>query len=129
MSSTVRGIVLIGGVFLAFTGAWALAAPESFYERAANWPPYNEHFLHDIGAFQLGLAAVLAAAVLTRDGATVALSGVMIGSAFHAFSHFMDSGDGGRSSDPWVFAVFTLLFVAGLVLHLRSRPRSWGGAR
>lgn len=129
MTSSVRGIVVVGAVFLTITGAWALAAPESFFERAANWPPYNEHFLHDIGAFQLGLAATLAAALLTRDGGTVALSGVAIGSGFHTLSHFMDSGEGGRSTDPWVMAAFTLLFVAGLVLHLRSRPRSWGGAR
>lgn len=125
----VRGIIVIGAIFLAVGGAWAMFAPESFFERAANWPPYNEHFIHDIGAFQLGLAAVLGTTLIARGGVTVALAGVAVGSAFHAWSHFMDSGEGGRDSDPWVFGVLTLLFVAGLVLHLRSRPRFWGGGR
>lgn len=106
-----------------------MVAPESFFERVANWPPYNQHFVHDIGALQLGLAAVLGTALVARGGITVALAGASIGSAFHTWSHFMDRGEGGRDSDPWVFGVLTLMFVAGLVLHLRSRPRFWGSGR
>ena len=42
---------------------WALAAPKLFFESVATFEPYNQHFVEDLGAFQIGLGAVLAAAI------------------------------------------------------------------
>lgn len=38
---------------------WALVAPRSFFTSLATFEPYNPHLLHDIGAFQIGIGAVL----------------------------------------------------------------------
>ena len=37
------------------SGLWAFLAPQSFFNQLATFPPYNEHLLHDIGAFSIGL--------------------------------------------------------------------------
>jgi hypothetical protein len=52
----VRLVVLICAVSMLGIGLWALVAPMSF----AGWisfPPYNEHLIHDAGAFQIGIGA------------------------------------------------------------------------
>ena len=55
-------IVALSGVWMLAVGLWALLAPRSF----AAWidfPPYAEHLLHDVGAFQIGIAVSLLAAL------------------------------------------------------------------
>ena len=74
------------------TGVWAFFAPRSFYDTLATFPPYNLHFLHDIGAFSLGLGAVLVV-VLTMPGWSAlraGLTGVAIGATAHFVSHVVD---------------------------------------
>lgn len=44
----VTAAIAIGAVFHLGTGVWAFAAPRSFYEVIATFPPYNVHFLHDV---------------------------------------------------------------------------------
>ena len=119
ISTAPRALALVGALFFAVTGAWAFFAPESFFDTVATYPPYNEHLFHDLGAFQLGLAAVLLAALMSADAVFVALGGAAVGSSFHVIAHFLDTELGGRSSDPWLLAGFTLLLVAGAVLQKR----------
>jgi len=40
-------------------GLWA------FYSSIATYPPYSPHLVHDVGAFQIGLGACLALALLS----------------------------------------------------------------
>ena len=54
-----RAIALTTGAFYLVVGGWAFARPESFFSSAATFPPYNQHLLHDAGAFQIGLGAIL----------------------------------------------------------------------
>jgi hypothetical protein len=58
----------------AIVGAWALLAPGSFYADfvlGRGWValdgPYNEHLVRDVGALNLALAVVTAAAAHRRD--------------------------------------------------------------
>lgn len=107
----------IGAAVLLASGSWALAGPESFFEKAAPFDPYNQHFLQDIGAFQIGLGAALLIALLRRlDGLTVALMGAGIAGAAHFLSHLIGRDLGGRPEiDLPVFAFTTLvLLVAGI---------------
>jgi hypothetical protein len=84
----IRVVATVVGVFLAVGGVWAMVAPESFFDTAATFEPYNQHFLQDIGAFQIGLGAVLLLAVwVSADALTVALLGVGVGGLAHAVSH------------------------------------------
>ena len=107
-----RVVAALAGLFLIALGLWAFLDPRSFFEQLATWPPYNEHFLHDLGAFQVGLGAVLVLAVTSRDVLFVALGGVGIGGAMHALSHVIDRGEGGRDSDPILFGILALILLA-----------------
>ena len=114
-------------VFVAF-GLWAFADPESFFDQVATFEPYNQHLVQDIGAFQIGLGAVLllAAVVPRPDALAVALLGTGIGSAVHVASHAIGHDLGGTPEvDIPVFTVLTLvLLVPGLLRWFAVGARS-----
>src|SRR5215218_9813471 len=45
--------IVVGGFMLIF-GVWSLLFPRSF-DAFIDFPPYNQHLLHDVGAFQIGI--------------------------------------------------------------------------
>ena len=109
-------------IFLLF-GLWPFFDADSFYDDVAEFAPYNEHFLHDIGAFQVGIGATLAIALWRRtDAIFAALAGAGIGAAFHAVAHIRDRDLGGMDSDPYVFSVLAVLLLAGAVLQDTRTP-------
>ena len=77
--------------------------PRSFFAALATFEPYNQHFLQDVGAFQMGLGVVLLLAGVPgrADGLTVALVGVGVGAAFHTVSHVVGRDLGGTPSFFW----------------------------
>jgi len=113
----VRVVTLAGALFFVVTGGWAFIDPSSFYDQLARFPPYNRHFLHDIGSFEFGLGVALVLAALGWSGLRVALWAVAVANVLHAISHIVDSGLGGRSSDPYSLSAFAALFVAAAVVQ------------
>jgi hypothetical protein len=101
----------IGGVVLAASGIWALAAPHSFYDVIATFPPYNRHLIHDAGAFLAGLGAAFLVGLKARRAITVALVGNAVAAVLHEVSHIVDRDLGGKASDPWVLGAVAVLFV------------------
>ena len=123
-----RAIGVVGGLaFLAF-GVWAMVGPESFFAAVAAFEPYNQHFLQDIGAFQIGLGAVLLLAAIPAqaDALVVGLLGVGVGAAAHGISHVVGRDLGGTPEvDIPLFAgLAVLLLAAGLMRwrEWRARP-------
>lgn len=111
-----RAVAVGVGVVFVVVGVWAFVAPRSFFDAAAVFEPYNRHFLRDIGAFQIGLGAVLVLAGFLRDALVVALAGVGVGAAFHAASHVVDRRAGGDPAvDIPLFAVVALLLLGAAV--------------
>jgi hypothetical protein len=111
------------GIFLVGLGLWAMVDPESFFEQLADFEPYNQHFLQDVGAFQIGLGAVLLLAVALRgaDGLVVALLGVGIGMAAHTVSHAVGTDLGGTpSTDIPFFSIITVVLLAAGMVRLRQ---------
>jgi hypothetical protein len=93
-----------------------MVGPKSFFETVATFEPYNQHFVQDIGAFQIGLGAVLLLAVVwtQADALTVGLVGVGIGSAAHTVSHVIGRELGGTPElDIPLTALMSLLLLAG----------------
>lgn len=114
----------IGGFVLLVFGGWAMVAPRSFFDAIAAFDPYNAHFIQDIGAFQLGLAATLVlAAFITQDALTAALVGVGIGALAHVVSHVLsfDSGGNLQLDIPSLSILAVLLLVAGAMRWQRRR--------
>ncbi|HEX9969943.1 MAG TPA: hypothetical protein VGB03_07370 [Acidimicrobiales bacterium] len=114
-----------GAAFFLLFGLWAMVDPTSFFEQLAKFDPYNQHFVQDIGAFQVGLGAVLLLAYLRRGGDVlgVALLGVGIGAAAHVVSHLVGRDLGGKpETDIPVFAITTAILLAGGFMRFRP-PR------
>ena len=112
----IRVVATAVGVFLAVGGVWAMVAPESFFDTAATFDPYNQHFLQDIGAFQIGLGAVLLLAVwVSADALAVALLGVGVGGLAHAISHAVGHDLGGTPAVdiPFFSIIAVLTLTAG----------------
>jgi hypothetical protein len=117
----VTAVLALAGAGMLAVGLWAGLAPRAFARSVAF--PYHEHFLHDLGAFQVGIGVTLLLALVWRDAAAVALAGFLVANGLHAVSHAVDQELGGRASDPYVIGAVSLLVVAALVLRVRQ-PRA-----
>lgn len=114
----VVGVTLLSAALTLVAGVWALFWPGSFAE-AVKFPEHT-HFLHDVGAFQIGIGVTLALAVLWRDALAVVLTGFLVGNTIHAANHAVDLDLGGRDSDPWLLGLLSLLVAVALVRRLRQ---------
>lgn len=118
---------LVVGAFGAFTfllGLWALVDAQSFYDEIAKFGQYNRHFLHDVGAFQMGLGACLLFALVWRNDALLAvLGGAAMGATAHEIAHIWDYELGGRDTDPWSLGIIAAVLVATFLWRLRWRYR------
>jgi len=118
-----RRIAAIGSAGFLGIGVWAFVDPESFFDEMATFEPYNQHLLQDIGAFMIGLGAVLALTVAVRglDALTVALLGTGIGSGVHFVSHVIGHDLGGRPGvDLPLFGMLTVVLLVPGVLRWRG---------
>jgi hypothetical protein len=110
-----RVVAIIAGITFVALGAWAMLDPASFFATIASFEPYNKHFVQDIGAFQIGLGAVLllGAAPSRPDALVVALMGVGVGATFHFLSHLVGGEHGGvPERDLPLFAATAVVLVA-----------------
>lgn len=81
-------------------GAWALAAPHSFYDDfpgGRGWVsvdgPYNEHLVRDVGALNLAIAVVFATATWrrTRELDVVACAVALVWGVPHLVYHLFNT--------------------------------------
>lgn len=107
--------------FWAGSGLWAFFAPRSFFDTVATFPPYNVHLIHDIGAFTIGLGAVLVFALLGYNALRGALLGVGVGSAVHVLSHVVDYQIKPEPMDIVGLTVITLVTFAAAFGMERQR--------
>ncbi|MEO8632357.1 MAG: hypothetical protein ABI466_03285 [Chloroflexota bacterium] len=107
-------VAIAGGIGFLAPGVWAMVDPRSFFAALAAFEPYNQHFLQDIGAFQIGLGAVLLLGAWVRATApTIALLGVGVGAAAHSLSHVIGRDLGGTpQSDLPLFSMMAVLLLA-----------------
>ncbi len=114
-----RAVATIGAIVFIVFGAWAMLDPRSFFEAVARFEPYNQHFLQDIGAFQIGLGVVLVLAVAMPrlDALAVTLLGTGVGAAAHSVSHIVGIDLGGTPviDIPISVGLAVLLLAAGAV--------------
>lgn len=101
---------VVGAMFVG-SGLWAVLDPGGFYDGVATWPPYNIHFIHDIGAFQVGIGSALLLALLRSDALFVALGAAALGQSVHAVVHITDAELGGKPSDPAAMSALAVFLV------------------
>ena len=118
-----RIAALVAGSISTLFGLWAFFAPQSFFDKLAIFEPYNRHFIHDIGSFQIAIGVMLILAVYATDGLFAALAGASVGQVFHLISHLIDKDLGQKQSTTIPFLVLiAIVAIAGAVI--RARPRT-----
>jgi len=115
----VRVIVVLVGVYLVGFGLWAFLSRASFYDSIAVFPPYNQHFIHDLGAFQVGLGAAMLLTQVWGDALLVVLAGNAVGATIHFAAHVTDLG-GRPATDLPFLGGLALLLVVGSALRYRQ---------
>jgi hypothetical protein len=115
----------------AWVGIWAAAAPRSFYDDfpgTSSWVaplgPYDEHLVRDIGAFQLGLLAVVLFALVTLERRVVqaALVASIVAGLPHLIYHL--TATGALSTADNVLSLIGLALPVVIALILLPRTRS-----
>ncbi|HEY1840736.1 MAG TPA: PPOX class F420-dependent oxidoreductase [Mycobacterium sp.] len=109
-------ITALIGLLTAAIGVWCLIDPRSFAE-SVGFPPH-EHFVHDVGAFQVGLGVMLLLALIWSDALATVLAGYIVGNTVHAVNHFVDLD--GSALQAWALAAASVLLVIAFVLRLRQ---------
>ncbi|HLM64508.1 MAG TPA: PPOX class F420-dependent oxidoreductase [Acidimicrobiales bacterium] len=110
-------VAALSGLAMLVAGVWALVWPRDFADFVRF--DYSEHFLHDAGAFQIGIGLGLLLALLWRDALAAALTAFLVANTIHAYNHAIDLDIGGRDADPWLLGALSVL----LTLALRQRLR------
>jgi hypothetical protein len=97
------------GVYLVGIALWAVVAPGAFYEELGRFGPRNDHYIHDVAAFQAATGLLLLLAIRWPTWRVPALTVGSFEFGLHAISHAVDL----RDADPRWVGVFELV---GLVL-------------
>jgi PPOX class probable F420-dependent enzyme len=99
-------------------GIWCLIDPTSFADVVQFHA--HQHFLHDVGAFQLGLGVTLLLALIWGDALATALAGFIVANTVHTVNHVMDLDLGGSVGQAWVLGAVSVVLVVAFVLRLRQ---------
>ena len=111
-------ITALIGLLTAGIGVWCLIDPRSFAESVGF--PAHEHFVHDVGAFQVGLGVTLLLALIWSDALATALAGYVVANTVHAVNHIVDLDLGGSALQAWALGAASVLLVIAFVLRLRQ---------
>ncbi|WP_232079339.1 PPOX class F420-dependent oxidoreductase [Mycobacterium conspicuum] len=111
-------VTALAGVFTAGIGVWCLIEPGSF-ARAVGFETHL-HFLHDLGAFQLGLGVTLLLALIWADALATALAGFIVANTVHTVNHFTDLDLGGSVAQAWALGAVSVALVVAFLLRLRQ---------
>jgi len=108
---------LIGLLNLAI-GVWCLADPRGFAQVVQF--PEHEHFLHDVGAFQLGLGFGLLLALIWSDALATVLAGYIIANTVHTVNHVVDLDLGGSALQAWLLGAASVALIIAFALRLKQ---------
>jgi PPOX class probable F420-dependent enzyme len=111
-------VAALSGLSLLVAGTWCLLWPDGFAQLVGF--DYSEHFLHDAGAFQVGLGFGLLLALLWRDPVAVTLAAFLLANTVHAVNHAVDLDLGGHAVDGWLLGALSVLLASALWHRLRA---------
>lgn len=111
-------ITAASGAFMIVAGVWAFFAPASFADAVGF--AGGGHFVHDAGAFQIGIGATLLLAIAWTDALSVALAGYILGAAVHVVAHLIDL-EAGRLGAAEPVALGASVIVALIALGARLK--------
>ncbi|HEX2084835.1 MAG TPA: hypothetical protein VHF89_04065 [Solirubrobacteraceae bacterium] len=116
-------VLLLVGASQLLTGAFAFFAPGSFYDVVAGYPPYNEHFLMDVGSWQIALGAIALYGARRAAWRVPLLALLALQYVLHLVPHLIHFDDAEKSGQAW-FATIALALASVVLIGLFVRERS-----
>jgi hypothetical protein len=106
----------INGLAELFAGAALLLAPTWFYQTIGTFPPFNQHYLGDAGAFllPLGLGLLLALSDPRRHRLLIGM--VALAGLLHTGNHLYDDLILGHWTRAHLASTGVLIFETGLLV-------------
>jgi PPOX class probable F420-dependent enzyme len=111
-------ITALVGLLTAAIGVWCLSDPRSFAQFAGF--PAHEHFVHDVGAFQVGLGVLLLLALIWSDALVTVLAGYIVANTVHTVNHTVDLDLGGSALQAWALGAASVALIIAFVLRVRQ---------
>ncbi|OBH93087.1 PPOX class F420-dependent oxidoreductase [Mycobacterium scrofulaceum] len=111
-------VTVVLGAVTAGIGIWCLVDPTGFADVVGF--AAHRHFLHDVGAFQLGLGVTLLLALIWADALATALAGFLVANTVHTVNHIVDLDVGGSATQAWVLGGASVALVVAFMLRLRQ---------
>jgi hypothetical protein len=121
----VRAVVLVGGIFYTFIGLALLFAPTWFFNTIGTFPPFNRHYMGDLGSFILpmGIGLIIASRNPARHWGLI--GAVVAANLFHAINHVYDAIIGNQPMSRWMLdSVPLLVFAIIFGIAYRSQFRA-----
>ena len=106
------------GLLTAGIGVWCLTDPCSFAKSVGF--PAHEHFVHDLGAFQVGFGITLLLALIWSDALATVLAGYVVANTVHTANHIVDLDLGGSALQAWALGAASVTLIVAFVLRLRQ---------
>jgi hypothetical protein len=85
-----RAVVAFSGIVYLLTGLTQLVAPFWFYTYIGNLPPFNRHYIGDLGSFLLPLGIGLLVAAKNPRAHRLLIGVAALGGLLHAMNHLYD---------------------------------------
>lgn len=111
-------VTALVGIATVGIGTWRLIDPVSFAEVVQFHE--HQHFLHDAGAFQLGLGVTLLLALIWGDALATALAGFIVANTVHTVNHITDVDQGGSAAQAWALGAVSIALLVAFWLRLRQ---------
>lgn len=111
-------VVAVSGGFYALTGLALLFAPVWFFDVIGHFPPFNRHYLGDLGAFTLALGVGLLLAAREPRRHRLLIGAAALASLVHLGNHLYDDWLGNAWSVSHFFIETLPLALIAVALAL-----------
>jgi hypothetical protein len=110
------GLVLFAGVMYSLVAVALLIAPTWFFENMGTFPPFNRHYMGDLGSFLLPIAVGLIVASRQPQRHFLLIVVIAAGNILHALNHIYDAIIGRGDWVHWLSDTVPLIFFAVIFL-------------
>ncbi len=120
-----RALVAFSGIFYLLTGLTQLIAPVWFYDNIGTLPPFNRHYIGDLGSFLLPLGIGLLVAAKNPRAHRLLVGVAALGGLLHTVNHLYDELASPLGQVP-LQSPLLLLFALSLALVWFTERQSKG---
>lgn len=99
---SLQAVLGVAAAYLFVSGALALVAPDTFFDRVGRYGVENSHYVGDVGAFMLAAGIAVAICVARPSWRVPILWTGALWFGLHALNHVFDTGEARSDARGWV---------------------------